>query len=330
MSWKRPFEPDAGGIGGVSDHGALTGLGGDDHPQYLTQPRGDVRYHTKEQVNGLLVAKADLVGGVVPTSQIPALAVNETFVVNSEAAMLALSAQRGDMARRTDFSPARMYVLASDTPAALADWILFESGGAVGSVNGQTGTVVLGAGDVGAAPSAHVNSRDGHPLATPTLTGMMAGADKEKLDNLSRGDRFTSYMPLDYPGGAVFYERSLINGWTELVHPKWVIGALGTPPSGTSWYMDAAGILRAFPLTSSAGLLIGLGIDAYIYATKGGASFFANAQAGAPFSYSGVPLPVGANTTGFTLYMAVFTSTAQTWRLYRDDSLAIRIYAKAD
>ena len=30
--------------GGVTDHGALTGLGDDDHPQYLTTGRGDARY----------------------------------------------------------------------------------------------------------------------------------------------------------------------------------------------------------------------------------------------------------------------------------------------
>lgn len=33
-----------GGGGGVSDHGALTGLAEDDHPQYLTEGRGDARY----------------------------------------------------------------------------------------------------------------------------------------------------------------------------------------------------------------------------------------------------------------------------------------------
>lgn len=31
-------------IAGVSDHGALNGLGDDDHPQYLTNLRGDARY----------------------------------------------------------------------------------------------------------------------------------------------------------------------------------------------------------------------------------------------------------------------------------------------
>ena len=35
-----------GGGGGVSDHGLLTGLNDDDHPQYLTVSRGDLRYPT--------------------------------------------------------------------------------------------------------------------------------------------------------------------------------------------------------------------------------------------------------------------------------------------
>ena len=33
-----------GGEGGISDHGLLTGLADDDHPQYFNQVRGDARY----------------------------------------------------------------------------------------------------------------------------------------------------------------------------------------------------------------------------------------------------------------------------------------------
>lgn len=35
--------------GGVSDHGALTGLSDDDHTQYHNDTRGDIRYYTKAQ-----------------------------------------------------------------------------------------------------------------------------------------------------------------------------------------------------------------------------------------------------------------------------------------
>ena len=45
--------------GGVTDHGALTGLADDDHPQYLNNTRGDVRYYTKSQVDTSLSGKVD-------------------------------------------------------------------------------------------------------------------------------------------------------------------------------------------------------------------------------------------------------------------------------
>ncbi len=93
-----------------------------------------------------LTAKADLVSGLIPTSQLPPLAVNETFTASSQAAMLALTAQRGDMAIRTDNG--RTYVLASDAPGTLADWKEVQAAGQVVSVAGKSGTIVLDSGDL--------------------------------------------------------------------------------------------------------------------------------------------------------------------------------------
>lgn len=45
-------------VEGVSDHGALSGLGDDDHSQYLDTVRGDARYYTRSQVDGFLTGKA--------------------------------------------------------------------------------------------------------------------------------------------------------------------------------------------------------------------------------------------------------------------------------
>lgn len=45
---------NAGGGGGVTDHGALTGLADDDHSQYHNDARGDARYYTQSQVTTLL------------------------------------------------------------------------------------------------------------------------------------------------------------------------------------------------------------------------------------------------------------------------------------
>jgi len=49
-NWQTPA------TGGVTDHGLLTGLADDDHPQYLNQARGDARYYTEAEVNALIAA----------------------------------------------------------------------------------------------------------------------------------------------------------------------------------------------------------------------------------------------------------------------------------
>jgi YD repeat-containing protein len=47
------------GGGGVSDHGALTGLTDDDHSQYHNDTRGDARYYTQAQVDTALSGKSN-------------------------------------------------------------------------------------------------------------------------------------------------------------------------------------------------------------------------------------------------------------------------------
>jgi len=98
-----------------------------------------------------LDAKADLVGGVLPTSQLPTLALTDVVTVADQAAMLALTpsqVQPGDVAVRTD--GAGSYILTDTDPSILSNWTLLDSpADAVTSVNGQQGTVVLGAADIG-------------------------------------------------------------------------------------------------------------------------------------------------------------------------------------
>jgi len=47
---------------GVADHGALTGLADDDHPQYHDDARGDARYYTQAQVDALDGGNVKLTG----------------------------------------------------------------------------------------------------------------------------------------------------------------------------------------------------------------------------------------------------------------------------
>lgn len=90
---------------------------------------------------------SDLTTGTLPTSVLPALAINDVFAVASQAEMLALNAQRGDVAVRSDLS--RTFILATDSPGTLGDWKEMTAGGEVLSVAGKTGVVTLNKGDVG-------------------------------------------------------------------------------------------------------------------------------------------------------------------------------------
>ena len=94
------------------------------------------------------VTLATLSGGKIPTSQIPTVALTDVNVVASQAAQLALVAEEGDIAVRTDQN--RTYINNGGTAGTMADWTELSSPtDAVTSVNGQTGVVVLGKTDVG-------------------------------------------------------------------------------------------------------------------------------------------------------------------------------------
>lgn len=87
--------------------------------------------------------------GKLDTRILPSLAITDTFTANSQAAMLALSAEKGDVCVRTDES--KTYILQSEPASTLANWIeLATPTDLVQSVNGKTGTVVLNYEDVGA------------------------------------------------------------------------------------------------------------------------------------------------------------------------------------
>jgi hypothetical protein len=59
-------------------------------------------------------------GGLIASAQLPSIAISDTFVVTSQAAMLALTAQTGDIAIRTDVS--KSYILATTDPTTLSNW----------------------------------------------------------------------------------------------------------------------------------------------------------------------------------------------------------------
>lgn len=93
---------------------------------------------SKGQANGLAELDA---GGKVPSSQLPALALTDIWTVASEAEQLALTAQEGDIAIRTDLN--KSYAHNGGTAGTMADWsLLLTPTDAVLSIFGRTGAVV--------------------------------------------------------------------------------------------------------------------------------------------------------------------------------------------
>lgn len=58
--------------------------------------------------------------GRIPAGQLPAIAITDTFVVNSQSAMLALEADVGDVAVRTDVT--KSFILKSNPATTLGNW----------------------------------------------------------------------------------------------------------------------------------------------------------------------------------------------------------------
>ena len=59
--------------------------------------------------------------GKIPDSVIPTVAITEVFVVSSQAAMLALDAERGDIAVRTDIQST--FILKAEPASTLSNWV---------------------------------------------------------------------------------------------------------------------------------------------------------------------------------------------------------------
>lgn len=85
--------------------------------------------------------------GKIPSSQLPAIAITTSAVVASQAAQLALTAQEGDVAIRSDIN--KSYIHNGGVSGTMADWYeLLTPTDTVLSVNGETGAVTLTTDDI--------------------------------------------------------------------------------------------------------------------------------------------------------------------------------------
>jgi len=118
----------------------------------------DDRYFTESEVTSLLSGKSDtthdhdgdyapLSGGTIPSLYVPPIAITNVHTVANEAAMIALTAEEGDVAIRTDL-PAT-FIHNGGTAGTAADWSQMSAEQLVLSVNGKTGVVSITSSDIG-------------------------------------------------------------------------------------------------------------------------------------------------------------------------------------
>lgn len=161
--------------------------------------------------------------GKVPTTQLPAIALTDVYSVANEAAHLALTAQEGDVAVRTDLN--KSYVHNGGTAGTMADWTeLLTPTDTVLSINGQTGAVSLDQDDVpdgatykrysqtektklaGIASGATANSSDATLLnrtnhtgsqEISTVTGLQTALDGKAASSHTHDDRYYTETEID-------------------------------------------------------------------------------------------------------------------------------------
>lgn len=130
------FEPIGEAASAVSGHVGEA----DPHAQYQKESE-------KGQANGYASLGAD---NKVPTTQLPAIAFTDVAVVADEAAQLALTAEEGDVAIRSDLN--KSYIHNGGTAGTIADWSeLLTPTDAVLSVFGRTGSISAAASDYDAS-----------------------------------------------------------------------------------------------------------------------------------------------------------------------------------
>lgn len=122
----------------------------------------------KGAANGVATLGAD---SKIPAAQLPAIAITDTFPVASQAAMLALTAEKGDIAVRSDLN--KTFALSAEPASTLANWLELKTPtDAVLSVAGRTGAVTLTSADVGLG-----NVNNTADSAKPVSTAQQAAID---------------------------------------------------------------------------------------------------------------------------------------------------------
>jgi hypothetical protein len=207
----------------------------------------------KDQINGY--AGLDSSGKLDPT-QIPSLAIGDTFVVANQAARLALTtAETGDIAVQTDTS--ETYILQGTDPSDNDDWVkLLFPPDAVDSVNGQTGAVVLELGDIDDVTIA--TPADGEILTYDSATG-------EWYNGAAPAGTLAGLSDVDLTGLAdgqtIVYDATAMEWIPGDAGGKFAVSdtAPSSPTNGDTWFNSATGVAYIYYVDVDGGQWVQLG-----------------------------------------------------------------------
>jgi hypothetical protein len=151
-------------------------------------------------------------GGKVPINHLPALAITDTFTVASDAAMTGLTAEKGDIALRTDLN--QTFILAAEPASVSSNWVaLLSPVDGVFAFNSRNGAVFSASGDytasqitnvaAGNISSVNVQSAlneldiEKFPISGGTMTGdiVLAGNATSALNPLAK-QQFDAFLAL--------------------------------------------------------------------------------------------------------------------------------------
>lgn len=161
------------------------------------------------QPNGIATLGSD---GKIPASQIPSIALVDVFTVASQAEMLALDAEQGDMAIRSDTS--QVFILSASPATTIENWIELSAlkalvDAAIADLAGTGRTTETVKGNADAIETLNAND---------TTEGSVAKTVKDAVDPIDV--RLTGLDTLTYEGITYMVSRKIENGHLVTVYTE--------------------------------------------------------------------------------------------------------------
>lgn len=195
----------------------------------------------KGVANGVATLGSD---AKIPANQLPALAITETFVVSSEAAMLALAAQEGDVAVRTDIG--KSFIHTNSYLGTMADWQeLLTPTAPVQSVNGQIGTVTITPANIG-AQVANNNLDGATTFGAALLSASSVAAQRTALGVDASADVVHTTGTENVAGVKTFSDKSVHTSGMQIANAMPIeLGTGGAAIQGTAFGSVVIGSVNA-------------------------------------------------------------------------------------